>query len=191
MNIPTDESIIEEIRSTGDFARFTALYDAYSGKIYRYVFYRTHHKETSEDIASDVFMKALNGLDSFDASKGTFSSWIYRIARNSLIDLYRSRKQTVGIEEIANDVKFSSGDDPTRDAAETKESIRKALDVLSTLSEDQREIVLLRAWDGLPYKEIADILGKSEASCKMGFSRATARLRGGVLATIAAILLMQ
>ncbi|HUC02100.1 MAG TPA: RNA polymerase sigma factor [Candidatus Paceibacterota bacterium] len=171
--------------AAGDTEQFGLLYDAYAERIYRYIFYRTRNRAMAEDLTSTTFFKAVRGLRRFDASKGEFSAWLYRIARNSLFDHYRNRHNAEPIEladEIADpakDVESEVGD---------RELVRKVKESFSKLSDDQREIVTMRVWDGLSYAEIAKVLGKSEGSCKMAFYRATIRLKE--LAPLALIFLI-
>lgn len=172
----------------GDAEAFGLLYDAYAKKIYDFVYYRTHHRETAEDLVSDVFMKALAAAPNFDAAKGTFSAWLYRIARNRVIDHYRTDKSSrdVDIEDVW-DV-LASNTDVARDA-EARERLASAEKLIAKLPAAQRDVVIMRAWDQLSYAEIAEICGKSEAACKMTFSRAVATLRlNAPLALVLALL---
>ena len=84
----------------GEPEEFTQLYELYLKKIYGFVYFRTHHKETAEDLVSLIFMKALENINSYNFNKGTFSSWLYRIARNTVIDHYRTMKSASNIDDI-------------------------------------------------------------------------------------------
>ncbi len=161
------------------------LYDEYFPKIYNYIFYRIRHKETAEDLTSQTFLKAVDNFDRFNSKKGTFQSWIYRIAKNTLIDHYRKNKETMDIEKIFN---LKSDEDIEKQVAD-KISVQKIRKALKILSPDQQEIVIMRLWDDLPYQEIASITKKTTASCRMIFSRAIAQLRKHVLATVILIIL--
>ena len=171
--------------AAGDTEQFGLLYDAYAERIYRYLFYRIHNRAVAEDLASTTFFKAVRGLKSFNAEKGNFSAWIYRIARNTLLDHVRNERRSEPIEtaeEIADPAESVENDLMDRElVGKVKESFAK-------LSADQREIITLRVWDELSYAEIAKVLGKSEASCKMAFYRATVKLRE--LAPLAVIFLI-
>lgn len=169
-----DEAQLITDARRGDAEAFGLLYDAYVRRIYDYVYYRVHHRETAEDLAADVFLRAWRAIEGFDPKKGAFSAWLYRIARNRVIDHARSRRDSEDIEDVWDLLR--SGDDPARDA-ETAERLRTVERLMADLSPGQREVLLLRAWDGLSYAEIAATLGKSEAACKMSFSRAVAELR--------------
>ena len=146
---------------------FGKLYDKHIKKIFNFIYYKTHHKETAEDLTSETFIKALNNLDKFDESKGSFSTWIYKIARNTVIDFYRTKKNSVDIDDIWD---LSTDEDILRDL-DTAKKLEDVKEYLKTLKSEQREIVMLRVWEEMSYKEISEVMGKSEASCKMAFSR--------------------
>ncbi len=157
----------------GNLSSFGLLYDDYIKKIYDFIFYRVRQKETAEDLTSQTFFKALKNINQFNVGRGSFSAWLYRIARNSVIDHYRtSRPQTDldGLAELGESGKIE-------EKIDLQERIEKVEEFLKDLTEEQREIVLMRLWDQLSYKEIADITKKSEASCRMVFSRTIAKIR--------------
>ncbi len=152
---------------------FSAIYDSHAEKIYRFIYYKTLHRETAEDLTSHTFMNALEHMDQFDPKRGSITVWLYRIARNLIIDHYRRKRSTVDIDDVWD---LASGDDP---ASEVHDSIRieEVKAALGKLPREQRDIVILRIWEDMPYKEIALVLEKSESACKMTFSRVMARLR--------------
>lgn len=168
-----------------DSKAFEAHYDAYVRKIYKYVYYRTQHRETAEDLTSQVFLKAFDKLGSFDESRGTFSAWIYGIARNALTDHYRSSREAIDIDDVWD---LRSDEDVERDV-EARERVEKLRPYLQALPKDQRELVFMRLWDGLSYAEISEITGRSEDACKMAFSRTVARLRKEVPSAILLLML--
>ena len=167
----TDEDLVVHMKT--DTGAFGVLYDRYAEKMYRFVYYKTFSKETTEDIVSDVFMKALEKISSFDAAKGAFATWLYRIARNSVIDHYRTKKVAVPIDDVF-DIGFDERTEEQHDAIRTLE---KVADFLQTMNPRQREIITLRIWEGLSYREIADIVGGNEDSVKMAFSRGIREVR--------------
>lgn len=158
---------------SGDSEAFGQLYDQYFKKIYTFIYYKISQKEITEDLVSDTFTKALYSINKFKIDKGTFSAWLYRIARNTVIDYYRISKQTYSLDnaiEMGIENNFANDMDVAIQLNEVK-------DKLSQLSEQQQEIIILRVWEQLSYKEISEIIGKSEASCKMAFSRGIKELR--------------
>src|SRR6056297_2278284 len=76
----------------GQLDSFNWLYERYIKKIYNFIYYKTMHQETAEDLTSQTFIKALNKINSFDSEQGTFQAWLYKIARNTVIDHYRTQK---------------------------------------------------------------------------------------------------
>lgn len=157
----------------GDLTSFTELYDTYVRKIHQFIYYKTHHRETAEDLTATVFMKALENIGTYNSDKSAFKTWLYQIARNSIIDHYRTYRQTGDIED--------AWDLHTKDDIENETDIKMRLDsvreYLKTLKADQREIIILRVWGGHSFAEIAEITGKTEAACKMMFGRSIEKLR--------------
>ncbi len=158
---------------SGDSAGFAMLYDFYIDKIYRFIFYKTFSKEGAEDLTSDVFTKAFQKINSYDSTKGPFGAWLYRIARNAVIDHYRTRKAHVPIDDMFD----IASDDRTVEQKDAIMALEKVSEYLKTLTPKQREIITLRIWEERSYKEIAEIVGGTEASVKMAFSRSIRDVR--------------
>ena len=163
---------IAEACQKGNLEKFGEIFDKKKKKIYRFVFFRTHHKQTAEDITSVVFTKALEKIHSFNPQKGNFSSWLYQIARNSIIDHYRSRKETQNLED-AFDISTPSSLEKDTDTALKLEEVKK---YMQGLAPEQRNILIMRVWDGLSHKEIAAVLNITESASKMAFSRVMSKL---------------
>lgn len=157
----------------GDRQSFGRLYDYYIREIYRFVYYKTHHREIAEDVTADIFLKAWNRIASFDSDKGTFRTWLYAIARSTVIDHYRTEKSASSIDDAWD----LPSDHDMAGVLDTALDISRVEPYLAQLSSEQREIIILRLWEDKSYREIAEILGKSEASCKMAFSRSIKTLR--------------
>jgi len=157
----------------GSLENFDALYTRHLKGIYAFIFYRTMERMTAEDLTSQTFLKALENISSYDERKGAFSTWLYRIARNTVVDHFRTNRQHTDIEDVWD---MQSDDNPFLDASGALDA-RQIHDVLKKLPKDKRDLIIMRLWDGLSYKEIADLTGKSEASCKMMFSRTVSDLR--------------
>lgn len=169
---PKELAAIEACQS-GRLDRFGDLYDAYAEKIYRFVYFKTFHKETAEDLTSDIFIKALERIGQYDASKGVFSAWLYRVARNTVIDHYRTSHPAESIEDGWD---FISSTDVEREAHASLQ-LEKVSEAMKGLKSEQREILTMRLWDGLSHAEIASILDLSESNVKQIFSRTTRSLK--------------
>ena len=166
---------------------FEGLYEKYVRKIFNFIYYKTHHKETAEDLTSETFMKALKNFSAFKKEKGSFSSWIYSIARNTVIDFYRTKKSHLNIEDIWD---LTEDGDILQDL-DTKMKLKEARKYLKNFSAEHREIVLLRVWEGMSYKEIAQITGKDEVNCRVIFSRTISSLRQASAFALLALLLFK
>ena len=157
----------------GELEKFSILYNKYIKRIYDFIFYKVHHKETAEDITSQIFFKALNKIQGFDPKKGTLQAWLYQIARNTVIDYYRTKKENKNIEDAWD----LCGDDDLERDIDAKAKLQELEKYISKLKSDHRDILIMRIWQDLSYKEIAEAMGKSEDSCKMQFSRCIRKLR--------------
>lgn len=158
----------------GDTAAFGVLYERYVERIYRFVYYKTLNREVAEDIVGSVFLKALEKMASFDRNKGAFSQWLYGIARHAVIDYYRARVPSVPIEDVFDAL---AHDERIEQQSDARASLKEIRAYMKQLTPRQREIITLRVWEGKTYAEIADIVGGSEESVKMMFSRAIREIR--------------
>ncbi len=169
-----EELQLVSLSQKGDSEAFGRVYDTYLPKIYNFIYHKTNHRETAEDLTSKTFFKALEKIKTFSPQKNaSFSSWIYMIARNTVIDHYRINKNDLDINDFFN---LHSGENQ-EESVHNKNVLSEVQKKLTELSPMQREIVVLRVWEGLSYKEISQIINKSENSSKMAFSRAIGKIR--------------
>lgn len=183
-----EANLIEKARQ-GDREALGGLYDTYVRRIYNFVYYRVGGQELAEDLTSDIFFKALEKIKSFDTKRknSSFGAWLYRIARNRVIDHYRANRPTASFEENENDL--SDGGLIAEDLKQrsARQEVLKYLDILKL---EQKELLLLRIWDERPYREISLITGKSEAALKMAFGRAIKILRARMPADLLLLCLL-
>jgi RNA polymerase sigma-70 factor, ECF subfamily len=114
----------------------------------------------------------LKNIQSVDSSRAIIS-WLYKIAHNSVLDHYRTTRHQDDIDDCYD---LHDGTD-TIGALDNAEEVKKVKEYLHKLTPTERDIVIMRVWQELSYKEIADIIGKSEANCKMIYSRTLKKLR--------------
>jgi RNA polymerase sigma-70 factor (ECF subfamily) len=157
----------------GDSEAFTALYNLYFDRIYRFIFYRTNHQETAEDLAEDVFVKAYKSLPTLKELQ-TFESWLYQIARNLVIDHYRSRKQTIDLAEVENSAHF---DDTIVDQLNLEAEQKIFLTLLSELPAEQQQVIRYKFLEELENDTIAGLMQKSEGAIRVIQHRAITRLK--------------
>lgn len=174
--VKSDASLVSA-HLDGDTHAFEELYSRYFKQVYGAVYLRTFHRETAEDIVSQTFLQALERLDSYRSDKGAFGAWLHRIARNLVFDHFRSSRPHQDIEDFWD---LPSDDDvaANADAGVRLDAVRSHM---HRLSPSQREVLMLRIWQGLPFAEIAEITGSTEAACKMQCKRALETLRTTLL----------
>ena len=99
-------STVKETRSTRE--TFAELYEEFLPRVFRYIRYRVNSLEVTEDLTSGVFEKALTNFSKYSSDKSSFSTWIFTIARNTVIDYYRVRgkRQTISLEK--SEIEISS-----------------------------------------------------------------------------------
>ena len=170
-----DEIGLVRKAAEGDSSAFGALYDKYQPAIYRFIFLKVSHREEAEDITHQAFLSAWEHLPSFRYEHASFSSWIYRIARNKVIDHYRTRKISTPIESIPDElaaVEMNAAGD-----VDAKHDMIRAYRALAQLSDDQRDVIIMRFINELPYATIAHALGKNQATIRVIQYRALAKLK--------------
>ncbi|RME60544.1 sigma-70 family RNA polymerase sigma factor [Candidatus Parcubacteria bacterium] len=157
----------------GDSEAFGALYDRYHQQIYRFVYLKVSTKEDAEDITHQVFLNAWKQMRRYTYTGHPFSSLLYRIARNLVIDYYRAKKAQVSLEAAAE---LPSNDAPDV-RVEQQLAERQVMRAIRLLKPDYQDVLIMRFIEELSIKEVAAILGKSEGAVKILQYRAMQRLR--------------
>lgn len=146
-----------------DSQALAAIYEQYYQGIYNYIFYRVGDDSLAEDLTAEVFVKVLEAIDSFTFRGVPFSSWLYRIAGNRIVDYFRRQPKQPAV--ALDDTLIFSDENPV-DLLErglTQHELRGALD---RLTEDQKQVIILKFVDGLSNTEVAKVLRKSEGAIK-------------------------
>jgi RNA polymerase sigma-70 factor (ECF subfamily) len=159
--IPEEGHLVHQAQS-GNSEAFAQLYDAYLQRVYRYVFFRVSDEQTAEDLCSMVFLKAWESLERYQMNGSPFVAWLYTIAHNLVIDHYRGRKESVGLDDIA----LASMDDPLDDQVAVTFDLQTMRDVLQILNEEQQQVLTLRFIAELSTEHIARIMGKREGAVR-------------------------
>ena len=156
----------------GNTDAFGELYIIFVEKIYRYIFYHVKSKTTAEDITGEVFLKAWRAISSCRGKENTFSSWLYRIAHNQMIDEIRKRQRRPFLE-LENIENISDSESSVEGYLEQQE----LLEVVDCLPPNQRRLIILKFIEGMDNREIANILGKSEGALRVMQMRALSTLK--------------
>ncbi len=150
------EKTLAERAAKRDQYAFAKLYDLYVDKIYKYIYYKSGRTDEAEDLTAQVFMKAWEAIGNYKWEGYPFSTWLYRIAHNQMIDYYRTHRETFPLDTARA---RESGTDPFEHAERTFTStqIRNAL---HHLTHDQQRVIVLRFLEGYSTSEVAAIMDK-------------------------------
>lgn len=151
------------------------LYRDVYPKMYAFFYANTSSREAAEDLTQDVFFDALRGARTF-AGKSSAATWLFGIARNKLSRYYRSKRyKTQLADKLANDTRHSCEAGPEEQVVRN-ELQRKLTILINKLDEQQREIMLLRIYGELSFKEIGELTGISENNARVIYHRVKLQL---------------
>ena len=156
---PDEANLIRKAKS-GEAGAFGCLYDACVDRIYRYIFFRVTDAQLAEDLTSEVFLKAWGNLHRYRPG-GPFLAWLYTIARNTVIDHYRTRKQSVSLDEAV--IKPDPALEAKLDLQYEVEALQRAM---QHLTEEQHEVLTLRFIAEMDTGQIAERMRKSERAIR-------------------------
>lgn len=171
-----EESKLISNAQNGDEKAFGELYEKYLSPIYRYIFMRVgYRKHEAEDISHQVFISAWQNIRTYEIKGFPFSSWLYRIAHNAVIDFYRSQKPSFDIDMLDSDI-FGETPETEKiiDAKLQMEGVRLAL---AKLEPDQQNVLIMKFVNELENNEIAEALGKTEGAVRVIQHRALKQLK--------------
>jgi RNA polymerase sigma-70 factor (ECF subfamily) len=173
-----EKALVERAKTDPD--AFGELYDEYYMPIFNYLLRRTANITDTQDLTSEVFMKAFKNIGTFKWSGISFSAWLYRIAFHEIINKYRKGKheQSFNIDAIDTN-SASSGSSLLQVEDETKkyEDYFVIHQSISRLPAKYREVISLRFFAGKEIHEISQILDKPESSIKTLLYRGLEKLR--------------
>ena len=158
-----DETLARDLRNR-DPEAWAKLYEQYLPRIYRYISLRVRNQAEAEDLTEQVFLKALESSSSFRWRGAPVSSWLFRIARNQIIDHWRTDKSSKVVPLIESVV---DGFDGPQRVAEWNEDMRRVAEEIGRLTPAQREVLELRFAGELSTAEVAKVLGKSRGAVKV------------------------
>ncbi|NJO84580.1 MAG: sigma-70 family RNA polymerase sigma factor [Blastochloris sp.] len=160
MPCPDSELIIRA--KAGDHYAVSQIYERHAAGIYRYIYFRVREAELAEDIQADVFVRMLEGIHRYEDRGWPISAWLYRIAHDRTIDMIRrrGRRQQVPLE-------WCNGScDGPEDKVTAQMEHEELRHTLKDLTNDQREVILMRFMADMSIHEVAEKLGRTEGSVK-------------------------
>ncbi len=167
------ERLVDDARA-GDAWAFGLLFDHYHLPIYRYIASRVQRPADAEDLTQLVFVKALEALPRYESRGIPLGGWLFRLARNSVIDHVRTRHDHADLDAAAGHAGPGAGPDEVTVA---RLELDEVADALASLTDEQRETIALRFFAGLSAREAAEVMGKQEGTVRGLQFRAIAALR--------------
>lgn len=175
----TDSQLIREIKD-GNVQYYEQLMRRYERKILSFIYHMlksARMEAIAEDLCSETFYKAYRSLHSFREAEASFSTWLYTIARNTVLSELRKNKGVHIPLEESGPLSHASAEQTPEQTILRNEKVSKVRDAISNLPEKQRSALILREYDQLDYQEIANILGQTVSSVKSLLFRARASVK--------------
>lgn len=183
-HITTDEDLMMAYRD-GDSRAFEDLYQRHKGPVYRYLLRQCRIAAIAEELFQDVWMSLIKARERYEP-RAKFTTYLYRIAHNHLIDHYRRQSSgvplsyTEDLDDLSSDASHCGTlQEPAHDL-DTRRQVKQLLTLIENLPDAQREVFLLRAESGLSLEEIAVATGVNLETAKSRLRYAMAKLRTGM-----------
>jgi len=155
----------------GDSEAFGQIYDLYAKQVFNFLFGKVRHKEVCEDLVHTVFLKTWTNIKSYQPrANAKFSTWLFQIANYTLIDHWRTKKQTVELTEVENLAQFA-------ETPKLYEEYNYLWDAMGKLSMEYQTVLDLRFKQDLNVEETAQIMGKSLVGVRVLQHRALKALK--------------
>lgn len=159
----------------GEMEPFGQLYDHYIAPIYRFVLVKVTNRHEAEDLTHDVFLSAWQNLKNYKHKGFPFSSWLYQIARNKVIDHYRTKKNHTNFENVDEELlKVADVSEVNLNTTLELEQVKAAI---TNLSPEQQDVIIMKFVEDLSNEEIAEALGKTEGAVRLLQHRAVNNLK--------------
>jgi RNA polymerase sigma-70 factor, ECF subfamily len=174
---PMDEESLDRLvadAKRGNTEAFGRIFDEYAGPIYRFIASRVSRPSDAEDLTQLVFVKALEALPRYEARGVPFGGWLFRLARNAIIDQIRTRREHLSL--VVATTRESEEASPEA-MASLRDDLDRVATALTELTDDQREVIELRFFAGLSVAEAAEAMGRQEGTIRGLQFRAIGALR--------------
>lgn len=146
------------------------IYEEYYQKVFSYINSRINNYHDSEDLCEDVFTKVLKNMEKFDESKSALSTWIFNITKNTLIDFYRTRHDSY---ELLDNYEYIEEKDDV-----SQSELADLASALNKLSEEERDVIVLKYYEGYSLKEIGDKMSLTYGVVKLRHNSALEKMKG-------------
>lgn len=157
------------------------IYEEFYSQIYNYVFYQLLHREKTEDLVSRIFLKVVEHLDDYDPDRAKMSTWIFRIAKNTLTDYFRTHRVLISLDrERTGETPTLTVDFETEYNRIMEPGRRAVYQALAQLNRRDRMILYYVYFQGMSYRETAGMIGISESTLASALMRAKQKLRASM-----------
>ena len=146
------------------------IYEEYYQKVFSYINSRINNYHDSEDLCEDVFTKVFRNLEKFDESKSALSTWIFNITKNTLIDFYRTRHDSY---VLLDNYEYEEEKDGISEA-----ELADLAAALNKLSDEEKDIIVLKYYEGYSLKEIGEKMSLSYGVVKLRHNSALDKMKG-------------
>ncbi|HET6528354.1 MAG TPA: RNA polymerase sigma factor [Balneolaceae bacterium] len=171
MDSISDNALMLKVKN-GDFDKLGLLFERYHRRLYHFFYRLNRRRDVSEDLVQGVFERILKYRSSYTAD-GSFSTWIFQIARNLHADHYRKHQNEENINDFLDMDQLVNEDENDQPGKEELKLLQRALDQLDST---KKQALLLSRFQGFKYKEIAEIMDCSEGAVKVRIFRAIREL---------------
>ena len=174
---PMDDESLDRLvadAKRGDTEAFGHIFDAYAGPIHRFIASRVSRPSDAEDLTQLVFVKALEALPRYEPRGVPFGGWLFRLARNAIIDQIRTRREHLSLVVVTS---RESEEASPEAIASLRDDLDRVAVALQELTDDQREVIELRFFAGLSVAEAAEAMGRQEGTIRGLQFRAVGALR--------------
>lgn len=151
------------------------IYKEYSKKVYSYLLSLTNDEDVAEELLQETFYSAIKNINKF-RKESSIRTWIYRIAKNKWIDYCKKKKKLNEVEICENDIDFYSNN-TLEDDYLNKSDLLEVCKKIHKMDEKSKEVIYLRIFTNFSFKEIAEIIGKTENYSRTIFFRAKNKLK--------------
>jgi len=175
--MPVDENELIIQAKTGDRAALNELVAQYWQPVYHFALYKTGNQQDAEEVTQETFIRAFRALPNYQFAGAAFTTYLKRIAVNLITDFWRKKSRSPAMTDLAEHQQLVSAEEEPDVQLVSNEMRETIARVLQKLPADQRQTVELRIIAGLPVRDTALTMGKSEAAVKMLQQRALKNLR--------------
>lgn len=159
----------------GDSQAAALLYDRLAQKVFGFCMNRVGNRSVAEDLTQDIFLKLVRKIDTFDAKRGRFAVWFWQLARNTVTDYYRERKEMAFADLGDERLEVVAG--TVSHGGEDRWQLEQVRRTMQSFTSEEQELFELRFVADLSYQDIARLVGKSEGALRVAVNRLRSKLQ--------------